>query len=199
MEKDIRRGAAVNNFCRCGAYPRRPIAVLEATRGNAWRRTEKMAEEYKPWLWKAPEGGVVGKRRVRRVDGYEKASGTAVYVRDIYRPGMLYGKLLLSPYAHAKIKRMNTKEAESLIGVRAVLRYDDPEEIRVKKFTGTEFGTHDMLPDTAHYFGQPVGAVVIADSEAICDRALKLIEIEWEQLPFILDWDEALKLSPAAA
>ncbi len=152
-----------------------------------------MAEEYKPWLWKVPEDGVIGKRRVRRIDGYEKASGTAVYVRDIYRPGMLYGKLFLSPYPHAKIKRMDTKKAESLSGVRAVLRYDDPEEIGVRKFTGTEFGTHEMLPDTAHYFGQPVGAVVIADSEAICDRALKLIEIEWEQLPFILDWNEALK------
>ena len=49
-----------------------------------------------------------------------------------------------------------------------------------------------MLPGTAHYYGQPVGALVVADSEAICDRALKLIEIEWEQLPVILDWDEAM-------
>ena len=126
-----------------------------------------MAEEYKPWLWKVPEGGVVGKRRVRRIDGYEKASGKAIYVRDIYRPGMLYGEAYLSPYAHARIRRMDTKKTESYYGVRGVLRYDDPESIRVKKFTGTEFGTHDMLPDAAHYYGQPVGAVVIADSEAI--------------------------------
>jgi CO/xanthine dehydrogenase Mo-binding subunit len=152
-----------------------------------------MAEEYKPWTWKVPEGGVIGKRRVRRIDGYEKASGRAVYVRDIYRPGMLYGKLLLSPHAHAKIKTMDTKKALALYGVRDVMRFDDPEPIRVRPFTGTEFGTHEMLPGTAHYFGQPVGAVVIADTEAICDHALKLIEIEWEQLPFILDWDEALK------
>jgi CO/xanthine dehydrogenase Mo-binding subunit len=157
------------------------------------REDQKMAEEYKPWLWKVPEGGLIGKRRVRRVDGYEKASGTAIYVRDIYRPGMLYGKLYLSPHAHAKIKRMDTKKAEALVGVRAVLRYDDAEETRVRPFTGTEFGAHDMLPGTAHYFGQPVGALVVADSEAICDRALRLIEIEWEELPFILDWDEALK------
>jgi CO/xanthine dehydrogenase Mo-binding subunit len=151
-----------------------------------------MEEEYKPWLWKVPENGVVGKRRVRRIDGYEKATGTATYVRDIQRPGMLYGKLYLSPYAHAQIKRMDTTKAESLNGVRAVLRYDDPEETGVRKFSGTEFGTHEMLPGCAHYYGQPVGALVVADSEAICDRALKLIEIEWEQLPFILDWDEAM-------
>ncbi len=151
-----------------------------------------MEEGYKPWLWKVPSGGVVGKRRVRRIDGYEKATGKATYVRDIQRPGMLYGKLYLSPYAHAKIKRMDTAKAESLTGVRAVLRYDDPEETGVRKFSGTEFGTHEMLPGTAHYYGQPVGALVVADSEVICDRALKLIEIEWEQLPVILDWDEAM-------
>ncbi len=142
-----------------------------------------MAEEYKPWLWKVPENSVIGKRRVRRVDGFEKASGTAIFVRDIYRPGMLYGKLYLSPHAHAKIKKMDTSKAEALVGVRAVLRYDDPKDIGVRPFTGTEFGTHDMLPGTAHYFSQPVGALVVADSEALCDRALRLIEIEWEQLP----------------
>ncbi len=151
-----------------------------------------MAEQYKPWLWNTPENGIVGKRRIRRIDGYEKASGTAVYVRDIHRPGMLFGKLYLSPYAHAKIRQMDTKKAESLPGVRAVLRYDDPEETCVRDFSGTEFGNHEMLPGTAHYYGQPVGALIVADSEAVCDRALKLIEIEWEHLPIILDWDKAM-------
>jgi CO/xanthine dehydrogenase Mo-binding subunit len=160
-----------------------------------------MEEEYKPWQWKVPEGGVIGKRRVRRIDAYEKASGKAVYVRDIYLPGMLYGKLFLSPFAHAKIKRMDTAKAEALAGVRAVFRYDDPEDKKVKSaaapgnfraFSGS-MGVGDMIPDTAHYFGQPVGAMVVADSEAICDRALRLIEMEWEQLSFIIDWDEALK------
>jgi xanthine dehydrogenase molybdenum-binding subunit len=159
-----------------------------------------MAEEYKPWLWKVPEGGVIGKRRVRRIDAYEKACGKAVYVRDIYRPGMLYGKLYLSPYAHAKIKRMDTKKAEALPGVRTIFRYDDPEELKIKSSAGAGnfrafagFMVPEMLSDTAHYFGQPVGAMAVADSEAICDRALRLIEFEWEQLPIIIDWDEALK------
>jgi CO/xanthine dehydrogenase Mo-binding subunit len=159
-----------------------------------------MAKEYKPWLWKPPEGGVIGRRRVRRIDAYEKATGKAVYVRDIYRPGMLYGKLLLSPYAHAKIKRMDSGKAEALPGVRTIFRYDDPDEIRIKSPGGPggfrAFGgmrTPELLSDTAHYFGQPVGAMVVADSEAICDRALRLIETEWEELPFIIDWDEALK------
>jgi CO/xanthine dehydrogenase Mo-binding subunit len=151
-----------------------------------------MAGKYEPWLWNVPKDSVIGKRRVRRIDGYEKASGRAVYVRDISLPGMLYGKLYLSPYAHARIKKLDTTKALALQGVRDILRYDDPEPIRVRPFTGTEFGTHEMLPGTAHYYGQPVGALVICDTEAICDRALKLLEIEWEQLPFILDWEKAM-------
>jgi hypothetical protein len=69
---------------------------------------------------------LIGKRRVRRVDGFEKASESAVYTRDIYRPGMLYAKFLNSPRAHAKIKRLDTSKAEAFRGVRAILRYDDP-------------------------------------------------------------------------
>ena len=86
----------------------------------------KEGEPLYPWLWPVPENGMIGKRRIRRVDGYEKASGSAVYTRDIYRPGMLYAKFLRSPHAHAKIKRLDTSKAEALQGVRAVLRYDDP-------------------------------------------------------------------------
>jgi CO/xanthine dehydrogenase Mo-binding subunit len=136
-----------------------------------------MTEEYKPWLWKVPEGGVIGKRRVRRIDAYEKASGKAIYVRDIYRPGMLYGKLYLSPYAHATIRKMDIRKAAAIPGVRAVFRYDDPEELKIRSSAGAgnfrAFGAStfsEMLPQTAHYFGQPVGAMVVADSETICDR-----------------------------
>src|SRR5512137_60323 len=70
---------------------------------------------------------VLGKRGVRRIDGYRKASGKAVYTRDILLPGMLYARWLTSPYPNAKIKKMDTTKAEALPGVRAVLRYDDPE------------------------------------------------------------------------
>jgi len=164
-----------------------------------------MTEDYRPWLWKVPEGGVIGKRRVRRIDAYEKASGKATYVRDVYLPGMLYAKLCLSPYPHAKIKRMDTGKANALPGVRTIFRYDDPDEIKIKPMGGAgnfrafgSFGANnELLPDIARYIGQPVGALVVADSEAICDRALRLIEIEWEELPFTIDWEEALK--PEAA
>ena len=68
----------------------------------------------------------IGARGLRRKDGYEKASGTGIYTRDVYLPGMLYSKFMLSPYAHAKIKSVDTSEVEKYPGVRAVFRYDDP-------------------------------------------------------------------------
>ena len=69
----------------------------------------------------------IGKRGIRRLDGFEKASGKAVYTADVQLPGMLYGRFLTSPYPHCTIRSMETRRAEALPGVRAVLRYDDPE------------------------------------------------------------------------
>jgi CO/xanthine dehydrogenase Mo-binding subunit len=146
-----------------------------------------MADVHDWWQWKVPPSGVIGKRGVRRKDGFEKASGKAVFTRDVIRLQMLYAKELLSPYAHAKIKSMDTSIAKALPGVRDILRYDDPD-IKWPSWQGVP-----LVSDTALWFSLPVGAVVVAESEAICDQALKLIKIEWEQLPFLLDWHEALK------
>lgn len=149
----------------------------------------------------------IGKRGVRRYDGYEKASGKAVYTRDVQLPGMLYAKVLHSPYAHAQIKSMDTTKAEALPGVRAVLRYDDPE-IKGMQLTGSIAATTRMAPEVAGWAlkpvkdilgtlgtfeGQMVGVAVCADSEQIAAEALKLVAIEWEEKPFILDAEEALK------
>jgi len=159
----------------------------------------------------------VGKRGIRRLDGYDKASGKAIYTRDVQLPGMLHGRILMSPYAHARIKKMDTSKAEALLGVRAILRYDDPE-LKGKKCTGCYMGPVRVDPDNAglamkpvpyvlgdeaFYHNQPVGAMVVADDEDIAYEALKFIDIEWEELPFVLDQEEALKrgapvLRPAA-
>ncbi len=148
----------------------------------------KEGEPLYPWLWPVPENAsMIGKRRIPRVDGYEKASGSAVYTRDIYRPGMLYAKFLRSPHAHAKIKRLDTSKAEALQGVRAVLRYDDPT------ITWPKLVSQPIVSDTNHWYEGMVGAVVVGESEAIVDRALRLIELEMEELPIILDVEEALK------
>jgi len=133
----------------------------------------------------------IGKRGVLRKDGYDKVSGKAVFTRDVKLPGMLYARYLTSPYANAGINSMDTSKAEAYPGVRYVLRYDDPEIFEL------ELPTWGMpcwyLGNRAYYWGQTVGVVVAADTEQIADEALKLIDVEWEELPFILDQEEAAK------
>jgi len=148
----------------------------------------------------------IGKRGVRRYDGYDKASGKAVYTRDVNLPGMLFAKALASPYPRAKIVRLDTAKAEAYPGVRGILRFDDPE-IWGMELTGSVAGTTRMAPesagwamlpekrilsDEAVFEGQMVGAAVCADTEQIASDALKLMDIQWEQKPFVLDQEEAL-------
>ena len=90
---------------------------------------------------------VVGKRGVRRIDGQRKASGKAVYTRDINLPGMLHTRIFTSPYPNARIKSMDTEKAEALPGVRCVLRYDDPE-IEGKKAASTQGVEDEVLSRT---------------------------------------------------
>jgi len=132
----------------------------------------------------------IGARGPRRIDGPPKATGKADYCMDIQLPGMLYMRLLTSPYPHAKILKMDTSKAEELPGVRYILRHDDPEMPESESlgmlpgFLGEDV---KPLPHIAHMEGEPVGVAVVADTEAIAEDALSMIEIEWEERPFNLD------------
>src|SRR5512144_473310 len=84
-----------------------------------------MADEmFRPWLWKLPDGGIIGKH-VKVKDGYAKASGKGLYTRDIYRAGMLYAKFIRSPYTRARIKSADVSGAKATPGVWDVITYDD--------------------------------------------------------------------------
>jgi CO/xanthine dehydrogenase Mo-binding subunit len=134
----------------------------------------------------------IGQRGVRRLDGYEKASGSALYTLDVQLPGMLYGRFLTSPYPHAAILAMDTSAAAGYPGVRAVLRYDDPELPPAANLGGHEPNSLPVLPRVAHFQGEEVGAFIAADSEEIAEEALKLINVKWEKRPFVLDPELAL-------
>jgi CO/xanthine dehydrogenase Mo-binding subunit len=154
-----------------------------------------MPEEYKPWKWKIPEGFAPVAYSAPRQDADDKLSGQAVYTRDLDFPGMLYAKILTSPYAHARIVSMDTAKAEELTGVRDILMFDDPD-IALENSTGGYCASQYnilTLPRTSDFYQHPMGVVVVADSEEICDRALRLIEIQWEEQPFILDMEDSLK------
>lgn len=126
----------------------------------------------------------VGKK-TPRIDGPERVTGRAVYTFDVQLPGMLYGKILRSPHPHAKIKNINTRRAEKLPGVRAVLSYQNTPKISFRRQTF-------IFDEIVRYVGDEV-ACVIADDEEIAQDALELIEVEYEVLPFVLDPEEALQ------
>jgi CO/xanthine dehydrogenase Mo-binding subunit len=118
---------------------------------------------------------------------------------DVQLPGMLYMRFLDCPFPHAKILKMDTSRAEKLPGVRYVLRYDNPElpaHASMGKVAGL-YGDPPPLAGVAHFEGEPVGAAVAADTEAIAEEALDLIVVDWEQRPFNLDIEKA-KQSGAA-
>ncbi|OGQ82760.1 MAG: hypothetical protein A3F90_06845 [Deltaproteobacteria bacterium RIFCSPLOWO2_12_FULL_60_19] len=134
------------------------------------------------------EFAVVGKR-VNRVEGYEKVTGEARYVADIQLPGTLCGRILRSPYPHAKILRLDTSKAEKLRGVRAVVTAEDT----IKRGWGAFFpDQYPLSVGKARYVGEEVAAVAAIDPD-IAEEALDLIEVEWEELPAVFDAEEAMK------
>jgi CO/xanthine dehydrogenase Mo-binding subunit len=148
-----------------------------------------------PWQWEIPESSERIKRNMPRHDAHDRVTGQAAYTRDISFPGMLYAKILTSPYAHAKILSIDTSRAEALVGVRDILKYDDPD-IAKDGGPGTDAaGSYSILtlPGTSDFFQHPMGVAVAADTEEICDCALRLMKIEWEERPFILDMEESAK------
>lgn len=136
---------------------------------------------------------VVGKS-IPRVDGSLKATGEAKFTVDIALPGMLYGKILRSPYPHAKILSIDTSKAEALPGVKAVITGKDSGEVRFS-FIDTPRYPADQCPlaiDKVRFIGEEVAAVA-AVSEDTAQEALGLIEVEYEELPAVFDPEEAMK------
>ena len=131
----------------------------------------------------------VGKN-VRRVDAFEKVNGTARYCDDIKFQNMLYAKILHSPYAHARIKNIDTSQAKNLRGVHAVLTAQDLPDY-ANSNVGEEKGW--ILAETeACYIGDPV-AIVAAETLELANEAVKLINVDYEPLPAVMYLEDALK------
>jgi 4-hydroxybenzoyl-CoA reductase alpha subunit len=136
-----------------------------------------------------PEKYSVVGQHVHRVEGYDKVTGESKYVADVALPGMLIGKILRSPYAHAKILRIDTSRAEKLSGVRAVVTAEDT----LKRPWGAFFADQYILSvGKARYVGEEVAAVAAIDQDT-AEEALDLIDIEWEPLPAVFDAEEAMQ------
>ena len=143
---------------------------------------------------------VVG-TRAPRLDGLEKVTGAARFGADIHLAGMLHGKMLTSPHAHARILSIDTKDAEATPGVKAVITAKDfPifEQQQAIDFIAEQFrgarimAEHFMARDKALYRGHPVAAIA-ATSPHIAEEAAKLIHVDYEVLPAVFTIKDALK------
>jgi len=124
------------------------------------------------------------------VDAAEKTTGAGKYTDDLSLPGMLIGKILHSPYPHARIKNIDTRCAEKIDGVVAVVIGKD-----APKTYGILPVGHDEYPlalDKVRYVGDNV-ACVVATTEAIAEKALELIDVDYEVLPAYFDPEESMK------
>lgn len=140
---------------------------------------------------------VIGSRPLRP-DGVDKVTGRAIYGADVKLPGMLYGKVLRSPHAHARIVAIDASAALARRGVRAVVTAQDMPTIGDKladlgeSIVNLRYTSNNLLAhDKVLYHGHAVAAVA-ADNVHIAEEALALIKVEYEVLPHVLDGKQAM-------
>ena|SRR5690242_13649978 len=140
---------------------------------------------------------IVGTRPVRP-DGVDKVTGRAKFGADLHVANMLIGKVLRSPHAHARIKSIDTSQAEALAGVKAVVTSRDFSDLPSEFIPAGEMMVNFrdmtrniMAREKALYEGHAVAAVAAINDE-VAAKALQLIKVEYEVLPHVLDVDEAM-------
>ena len=140
---------------------------------------------------------VIGSRPLRP-DGVDKVTGRALYGADVKLPGMLHGKVLRSPHAHARILSIDFSAARALPGVRAVVTAQDLPSIGDQmadlgeSTVNLRYVSNNILAhDKVLYYGHAVAAVA-ADNVHVAEEALALIKVEYERLPHVLDGKQAM-------
>ncbi len=214
------QGAVAGNLCRCGTYPKvfNAMAIASGqtpeggtleTRGTgnrdapppgtAWVGIAGGAvsaeprpvpdSEAKPWPMN--EGLAVVGKPTARLDGHAKVTGGARYTSDVMLPGMLHARRVVSPHAHAVVKRVDTRKAEKLAGVKAVFVVKKQEGATLVDPSTEQNGTFPRI----RYAGQCVAAVA-ATSPDIAEEAARLVEVDYEVLPAAITLEGAMQ--PAA-
>jgi CO/xanthine dehydrogenase Mo-binding subunit len=127
---------------------------------------------------------------VPRLDGVEKVTGSALYTGDVELPGMGFAKILRSTVPHAKLARIDAREAESMPGVITVLTRDDLAGLN-SRYGAIYKDQSIVAADKVRYAGDPVAAVLAVD-EMTAEQALGLIDVEYDDLPAMTDIEEAI-------
>jgi putative selenate reductase molybdopterin-binding subunit len=189
------REAIAGVLCRCTGYLKPVQAILRAA---AVMRGEVVGAVEETTIHSVPEAELfqrVGKPDPK-VDAVKLAQGKPAFTADINQGSMLHAKVLHSPHAHARIKKIDTSKAMALPGVVAVLTWQD-----LPRIVYSTAGQSDPIPgpldsfsldNKVRFVGDRV-AFVAADTTEIAEQALKLIEVEYELLPVLLDPADAMK------
>ena len=189
------REAIAGVLCRCTGYHKPVQAILRAAavmRGDSVSQFEKTKVH--------SVQGTESFQRVGKpdpkVDAIKLAQGKPAFTSDIELRGLLHAKILHSPYAHARIKNIDAKKARALPGVAAVLTWKD-----IPRVVYSTAGQSDPIPgpldmfsldNKVRFVGDRV-AFVAAETSEIAEQALKLIAVEYELLPILLDPADAMK------
>ena len=133
-------------------------------------------------------------KSARRLDYDSKISGRAMYLADMHMAGMCHGKILRSPLPHARIKGIDISKALKVTGVVTIITRDDIlHDQGIEPYYGPVFKDQTIVAvDKVRHVGDPVAAVAAATVDA-AEEALRLIEVDYEELPAVLDVHEALK------
>jgi putative selenate reductase molybdopterin-binding subunit len=204
-EAEVRR-ALSGTICRCTGYKKPVEAVLAAAadlRGEATAEPEGAEPAMTDATGPSREKAVLTKRKlkvvgrsVRKVDSDKLVTGRPAFVDDIELRGLLHARLLMSPHAHASIRRIDVSRARALPGVQCVLTYHDIPRV---SFTTAGQSWPEPSPfdsrsldNKVRFVGDRVAAVA-AETPEIAEQALRLIEVEYEVLPAVFDPAKALE------
>jgi CO/xanthine dehydrogenase Mo-binding subunit len=161
-----------------------PIERVEKEQSKDGEESYQVVEqdELTPWPEDA-DLATVGKTHPR-LEGADKVTGRARYSYDMRLPGQLYARVLRSPFPHARITRIDTSRAAALPGVHAIISSENAADV-------SWYEESRLFDRTLRFIGDEVAAVA-AESEEIAEDALRLIEVDYERLPFVTNLEQAL-------
>ncbi len=178
--------ALAGNLCRCTGYAGILRAVQKCTQLEEIPNLQSaivnpISNPQSP----IPNGNPTVGVSIPRVDAADKVTGRATYTADVFLPNMLHGKILGSTIAHGRVKRIDTSKAAALPGVVAILTGADVPDT-MHGVSPARYDEHVLAKPKVRHVGDPVAAVAAVD-ERTAERALALIEVEYEELPAVFD------------